>query len=59
MLLKELLKTKGIKQRWLAQKIGVSEVAVSNWMKEKSLPSKKNLDKISELLDVPLKELTH
>jgi len=59
MLLKELLKIKGIKQKWLAQKLGVSEVTVSNWVKEKSFPSKKRLEKLSELLDVPLNDLIH
>jgi transcriptional regulator with XRE-family HTH domain len=57
MLLKELLKVKGIKQKWLAQKLGVSEVTVSNWVKEKSFPNKKRLEKLSEILDVPMNEL--
>ena len=39
--------------------MGVSEVAVSNWVKEKSIPSQKNFEKLSELLNVPLKELTN
>lgn len=59
MLLKELFKSKGIKQKWLAQKMGVSEVAVSNWVKEKSMPSQKNFQKLSELLNVPLKDLVN
>ena len=41
MLLKELLKSKGVKQNWLAQRIGVSQVTMSNWVKGKSSPSKK------------------
>ncbi len=57
MMLKELLKSKGVKQKWLANKIGVSEVTVSNWVKEKSEPSLKNYQKISEALGIPLKEL--
>lgn len=56
-MLKELLKTKGVKQNWLASKLGVSEVTVSNWVKQKSNPSQKHLEKLSELLNVPLKEL--
>ena len=56
-MLKELLKLKGVKQKWLANKIGVSEVTVSNWVKEKTLPSDKNYQKISEVLNVPLKDL--
>lgn len=58
-LMKELLKTKGIKQKWLAQKLGVSEVTVSNWVQEKSVPSKKNMEKLSEILDVSLKDLMY
>jgi len=57
--MKELLKAKGIKQKWLAQKLGVSEVTVSNWVQEKSYPSKKHLAKLSELLGVPVNELRH
>lgn len=56
-MLKELIQTKGVKQKWLANKLGVSEVTVSNWMKEKSIPSKKHLEQLSHVLSVPLKEL--
>jgi len=59
MLLKELLKSKGIKQNWLARKMGVSEVTVSNWCTAKSAPDKVNLKKLSELLEVPIKTLTN
>ena len=59
MLLKELLKTKGVKQNWLASRLGVSEVTVSNWVKEKSVPSVKHLEKLSEILNIPVKELNH
>jgi transcriptional regulator with XRE-family HTH domain len=57
MLLKEKLRAMGIKQKWLAQKMGVSEVTISNWVKEKSTPSKENLEKLSELLGVTIKDL--
>jgi transcriptional regulator with XRE-family HTH domain len=59
MLLKELFKSKGIKQKWLASKIGVSEVTISNWVKEKTVPSKIHLEKLSELLNVPIQELAN
>jgi transcriptional regulator with XRE-family HTH domain len=59
MLLKELFKSKGIKQKWLAQKLGVSEVTVSNWVKEKSHPSEKNLEKLCSILNISIKELIH
>ncbi|QXP79831.1 MULTISPECIES: helix-turn-helix transcriptional regulator [Winogradskyella] len=58
-MLKEILKSKGVKQKWLANKIGVSEVSVSNWVKEKSEPTLKNYQKISEVLNIPLTELTN
>lgn len=58
-MLKELIKSKGIKQKWLALKLGVSEVTVSNWVKEKSMPSQKHLEKLSEVLNIPVKELTN
>ena len=58
-MLKDLMKLKGLKQKWLAQKLGVSEVTVSNWVNEKSLPSKKNIEKICELLEVSPKDLMH
>jgi len=57
MLLKEVLKTKGVKQKWLAGKLGVSEVTVSNWIKGKSQPSARSLEKISEVLSIPIREL--
>lgn len=59
MLLKELLKTKGVKQKWLASRLGVSEVTVSNWVKDKSIPSKKHIEKLSEMLNTPLKGLIY
>ncbi|MGQ1787980.1 helix-turn-helix transcriptional regulator [Saccharicrinis sp. GN24d3] len=57
--MKEILKAKGIKQKWLAQKLGVSEVTVSNWVKEKSYPSKKHIEKLSEILNIPKEDLKH
>jgi transcriptional regulator with XRE-family HTH domain len=57
MLLKVLLKSKGLKQQWLANKIGVSYVTVSNWCSGKSMPTKEHLQKISEVLEVPIKTI--
>jgi transcriptional regulator with XRE-family HTH domain len=58
-MLKEILIAKGMKQKYLAQRIGVSVVTVSNWVKEKSTPSKMNLKKLSDFLDVSIKDLVH
>ena len=56
-MLKELFLSKGVKQKWLAQKIGVSTVTVSNWSQGKSIPTKKHYSKIGEVLNIPIKEL--
>tara|TARA_B110000240_G_scaffold193812_1_gene240290 strand:- start:1478 stop:1654 length:177 start_codon:yes stop_codon:yes gene_type:complete len=57
-MLKEVFKSKGIKQKFLASKMGVSEVTLSNWVTGKTSPSKKNLEKLSDLLDVSINEIT-
>lgn len=58
MMLKEVFKSKGIKQKFLASKMGVSEVTLSNWVTGKTSPSKKNLEKLSDILDVSINEFT-
>tara|TARA_B100000795_G_C22738904_1_gene414467 strand:+ start:162 stop:338 length:177 start_codon:yes stop_codon:yes gene_type:complete len=58
-MLKEILVAKGMKQNYLAQRVGVSVVTVSSWVKEKSFSSKKHLEKLSEVLNVPIKDLVH
>lgn len=58
-MLKEILKFKGIKQNYLAQRIGVSVVTMSNWVNGKAAPSTKNLEKLSEVLDVSEKDIVH
>lgn len=58
-MLKEIIKSKGMKQTFIAQKIGVSVVTVSNWVQGKSTPSEKHLKRLSELLQVSIKDLVH
>jgi repressor LexA len=57
-MLKEVFRSKGIKQKFLASKMGVSEVTLSNWVTGKTSPSKKNLEKLSDILDVSINEFT-
>ena len=59
MLLKELLLSKGVKQKWLSSRMGVSEVTLSNWVNGKSIPSSKNVEKLSQILSVPVKDLVN
>jgi transcriptional regulator with XRE-family HTH domain len=56
-MLKELLKSKGIKQKWLANKIGVSEVTVSLWCAGKSMPKKEHINSLCKLLKVPVNSI--
>ena len=50
--LKEILAEKGIKQRFIAGKLGVSVSTVSLWAQEKTLPTLQNLKKRAQVLDV-------
>ncbi|MEY2948873.1 MAG: hypothetical protein RLZZ248_74 [Bacteroidota bacterium] len=58
-MLKEIIKAKGLKNNFISQKLGVSEVSVSNWVKGKSTPSKKHLEKLSQLLEVPISDIVN
>lgn len=53
MKLKDYLFDKGIKQKWLAQQIGVSEVTMSCWCNGKARPYPKHRDRISQVLNLP------
>lgn len=55
--LKEVLEERGIKQRWLAQKIGKSYSQVNNYYHHRTEPSLSILYKISEVLQVDVKSL--
>ena len=55
--IKEILKTKGIKQTWLADRLGKSYNMVNGYVQNRRQPSLEDLYKISEILDVDIKEL--
>jgi transcriptional regulator with XRE-family HTH domain len=57
MIIKELIKGSGFKQKWIAQQMGVSEITVSNWVKSKYIPSFKNQERLSVVLGIPFFEL--
>jgi transcriptional regulator with XRE-family HTH domain len=56
-MLKELIKARGIKQKWLAAKLGVSEVTVSNWCSGKAVPNPGHLEKLGAILEVEVNVL--
>jgi transcriptional regulator with XRE-family HTH domain len=54
--LKEVLKVKRIRQKWLAEKLYGSENTISNLVKGKTKSSLDDLDKIAENIDCPIIE---
>ncbi|WP_313262698.1 helix-turn-helix domain-containing protein [Sphingobacterium multivorum] len=55
--IKEVLEAKGIKQTWLAEKLGKSFNMVNGYVQNRRQPSIETLYKIAELLDVKAKDL--
>jgi putative transcriptional regulator len=55
--IKEVLDDKGIKQTWLAEKLGKSYNMVNSYVKNRRQPSIEDLYKIAEILDVNAKDL--
>ena len=52
--IKKLRKSKGVTQRELAERLGISEQAVSKWEKNLSNPSTKNLLQIAKIFGVSI-----
>lgn len=55
--IKDVLEEKGIKQVWLAEKLGKSYNMVNSYAQNKRQPSIEDLYKIAEILNVDIKEL--
>ena len=55
--IKEILDEKGIKQIWLAEKIGKSYNMVNGYVQNRQQPRLETLNEISEILDVDIKDL--
>ncbi len=55
--IKEVLEEKGIKQKWLAEKLGKSYNIVNGYVQNRQQPRLETLDKISKILDVDIKDL--
>jgi len=55
--IKEVLELKGIKQIWLAEKMGKSYNMVNSYAQNRRQPSLEDLYKIAEILEVSVKEL--
>ena len=55
--IKEVLKEKGVKQIWLADKLGKSYNMVNGYVQNRQQPRLEVLNDIAEILDVDIKEL--
>lgn len=55
--IKEVLIERGIKQKWLAEKLEKSYNMVNSYVQNRRQPSIEDLYKIAEILDVKAKEL--
>lgn len=55
--IKEVLSERGIKQIWLAEKLGKSYNMVNSYVQNRRQPSIEDLFKIAEILEVDPKEL--
>ena len=55
--IKEVLKEKGIKQIWLADKIGKSYNMVNGYVQNRKQPRLEVLNEIADILDVDIKSL--
>ena len=55
--IKEVLKEKGIKQTWLAEKLGKSYNMVNAYVQNRQQPRLEVLNDIAKILDVDVKDL--
>ena len=55
--IKEVLKQKGIKQTWLADKLGKSYNMVNGYVQNRQQPRLETLNKIATILEVDVREL--
>lgn len=53
----EQLKLKGLKQKWLADQLGMTTVMISLYVQNKRQPKLETLIKISEILQIDINKL--
>ena len=55
--IKDVLEEKGIKQKWLAKKLGKSFNSVNSYVQNRQQPRLEVLNEIAKILDVDIKDL--
>jgi putative transcriptional regulator len=53
----EVLKRKGLKQKWLSEQLGMSTVTINTFVKNRRQPKIKTIIDLCRILDVDLNEL--
>lgn len=53
----EVLKLRGLKQKWLAEQLGLTPVMISLYVSNKRQPKLETMIRISQLLDVEINDL--
>ena len=57
MKLKQILKSQGRSQLWLAGQLGVSNVTIGNWNRGRTRPSFQHIEKICQILNIQFDDL--
>ena len=55
--IKEVLEEKGLKQKWLAEQLGMSNVMINLYSNNKRQPSVNTLIRIGMILNIPIDQL--
>jgi len=53
----DVLKEKGLKQKWLAEQLGMSTVTISTFVNNRRQPKTKDLVRMCDILNVDLTQL--
>jgi DNA-binding XRE family transcriptional regulator len=51
------IEKRGYKKKWIAQQLGVSDVVLSRWINNKSIPSLENALRLAALLECTVDDL--
>ena len=53
----KLIDDRGLKRKWVAEKVGVSDKQISNWVTGRSYPTAEKLFTLADLLGVKVDDL--
>lgn len=53
----QIIRSKGLKNTWVADKLGITDATLRNWKTKRTHPKISDAERLSELLDVPLSDI--